>query len=274
MEETAFRDVDRLRDVERWKDKIEVRLDNRQVFFLFFGSAVVACMLFVLGVIVGKRIESRGRADALEVQDPLAALDRARQPRAAGTTAPASAELTFPKALGAVGPKGAAARSERATLAAAPAVPVPLRSAPALPVPLRSVPALPVPLRSAPAPTLSPAPASALPRPLAAAPRVSVAATAARPPVVVTPKPAVAVDPTKLKGKYTLQLSAFPTREEADAFSRKFTGQGTFIIPTELPGKGTWYRVRAGNFGTYQEATTAKATFEKQNKVIALIAAR
>ena len=50
-----------LRDIERWRDKIEVRLDNRQVFFLFFGSALVACMLFVLGVIVGKRLESRGR---------------------------------------------------------------------------------------------------------------------------------------------------------------------------------------------------------------------
>ena len=65
-----------LRDVERWKDKIEVRLDNRQVFFLFFGSALCACMLFVLGVIVGKRLESRGRAAAPEVQDPLAVLDR------------------------------------------------------------------------------------------------------------------------------------------------------------------------------------------------------
>src|SRR5215471_20598639 len=86
MTETALRDVervrdvDRLRDVDRWRDKIEVKLDNRQVFFLFFGSAVVACMLFVLGVIVGKRIESRGRAEALELQDPLAALDRAHQP--------------------------------------------------------------------------------------------------------------------------------------------------------------------------------------------------
>ena len=65
-----------LRDVERWKDKIEVRLDNRQVFFLFFGSALCACLLFVLGVIVGKRLESRGRALAPEIQDPLAVLDR------------------------------------------------------------------------------------------------------------------------------------------------------------------------------------------------------
>ena len=60
--------------------KIEVKLDNRQVFFLFFGSAVVACMLFVLGVMVGKRIESRGQAEAPVLADPLAALDRAHQP--------------------------------------------------------------------------------------------------------------------------------------------------------------------------------------------------
>src|SRR2546429_3996772 len=87
-----------LRDVERWKDKIEVRLDNRQVFFLFFGSALVACMLFVLGVIVGKRLESRGRAEALEVQDPLAVLDRINSAGAgAAATAKTEQGLTFPK---------------------------------------------------------------------------------------------------------------------------------------------------------------------------------
>jgi len=65
-----------IRDVDRWKDKIEVRLDNRQVAFLFFGSALVACMLFILGVVVGKRLESRGRAMTPEIEDPLALLDR------------------------------------------------------------------------------------------------------------------------------------------------------------------------------------------------------
>ena len=46
------------------------------------------------------------------------------------------------------------------------------------------------------------------------------------------------------------------------------------MLPTDLPGKGTWFRVRCGNFASYQEATAAKAAFEKQNKVIALISAR
>src|SRR3954464_11580093 len=82
-----------LRDVERWKDKIEVRLDNRQVFFLFFGSALVACMLFILGVMVGKRLESRGKAVAPEIEDPLALLDKvaAAPPAAEPTPRPPAA---------------------------------------------------------------------------------------------------------------------------------------------------------------------------------------
>ena len=84
-------DAARIDRIDRWRDKIEVRLDNRQVFFLFFGSAVVACMLFVLGVIVGKRIESRGQAAAPVVTDPLAVLDRASQPAPASRSPAATA---------------------------------------------------------------------------------------------------------------------------------------------------------------------------------------
>src|SRR5258708_38852985 len=124
MNETALREVNRLRDVDRWKEKIEVRLDNRQVFFLFFGSAVVACMLFVLGVIVGKRIESRGKAEGGEVQDPLAILDRVHHEPAPGAAAPARAELTFPKALGTTPPKGTVAKLEKLEKPPAPAAPV------------------------------------------------------------------------------------------------------------------------------------------------------
>ena len=39
-------------DSELYKDKIEVSLDGRQIFYLFFGGAVVACLVFVLGVTV------------------------------------------------------------------------------------------------------------------------------------------------------------------------------------------------------------------------------
>jgi septal ring-binding cell division protein DamX len=262
MNETAIRDLDglrdggRLRDTDRWRDKIEVRLDNRQVFFLFFGSAVVACMLFVLGVIVGKRIESRGRADALEVQDPLAALDRAHEPSptVAGPAAP-PAELTFPKALsGGTGAKGTARADKNALVAA---LPKPIVPAAALPKPVVPAAALPKPV----APALAPKPVAV------AAPPKPIAIAAPKPVAAAAP-----VDAAKVKGKFTLQLSAFPTREEADAFAKKY--DGTFIIPTEIPGKGTWFRVRCGNYATFNEAAAAKIAFEKTNKVIALVSAR
>ncbi len=40
---------------ERW----ELSLDSRQIFFVLFGTAAVASLLFLVGVLIGKRIEAR-----------------------------------------------------------------------------------------------------------------------------------------------------------------------------------------------------------------------
>jgi DedD protein len=130
MDGPALEETDR--NIERWREKIEVKLDNRQVFFLFFGSAVVACMLFVLGVMVGKRIESRGQAEAPQLQDPLAALDRAQKPPV-GVAAP-DPQLTFPSTLaGGAKIKPAAAHAALGlpkVVAPKPAPPKPVAAAP------------------------------------------------------------------------------------------------------------------------------------------------
>lgn len=238
MDGPPLEDVDQ--NVERWREKIEVKLDNRQVFFLFFGSAVVACMLFVLGVMVGKRIESRGQADAPVLQDPLAALDRAHQPPP-GVAAPAP-QLTFPSTLG---------------LGGAPKMKAGAHTFSALPKVLPKAP---------PAPKVATAPKPmALAKPMIPAPKPIAAAK---------PAPAVAppVDPAKAKGKYTLQLSTFTTSADADAFVQKYPG--AFVIAADVPGKGMTYRVRLGNYGSYKDAVAAKDSFEKQHSTIALIAAR
>ncbi|MEO7097223.1 MAG: hypothetical protein ABI175_28440, partial [Polyangiales bacterium] len=67
------------RDPELYKDKVEVSLDGRQIFYLFFGGSVVVGIVFVLGVLVGRRVEARGHVDRARTHattDPLAALDR------------------------------------------------------------------------------------------------------------------------------------------------------------------------------------------------------
>jgi DedD protein len=251
MEETAFRNADR--DIERWRDKVELRLDNRQVFFLFFGSAVVACMLFVLGVMVGKRIESRGQADAPEMQDPLAALDRAHQPPV-GVAAPGTQqELTFPNTL--IGPPRGKASSSRVAPAKL-AMLAPPAKAGALAATKASAPAAVKPAAKPAAPTE----VKSLPRSVSS---VGAAAPASSPP---------STDPGKGKGKYTLHIKTFATAEEANAFARECPG--AFVIAGDVPGKGMAFRVRYGNYGSFTEAAAAKDSFEKQHKLIALVAAR
>jgi hypothetical protein len=67
------------READLYKDKIEVSLDGRQIFYLFFGGAVIVGLVFVLGVMVGRRVEARAHVDRARTTaavDPLAALDR------------------------------------------------------------------------------------------------------------------------------------------------------------------------------------------------------
>jgi DedD protein len=301
-----------LRDVERWRDKIEVRLDNRQVFFLFFGSALVACLLFVLGVVVGKRLESRGRAVAPEVEDPLALLDKvATTPRP--TQSPA---VTFPQTL--FGGKNAQNGTRRSDLRVAePKLVEPSKSEPGKVAdpgkankngePSLTASSPPEKSSTKPAkdksialvdskPTAKSAEAKATPnsgKPGVAAlstrassatgPSESAAAVAsaapekASAPAKSAPVPvigAAATDSAKGKAHFTLQLSSFQDRAEAEAFAAKFGSEKTYLVVSNLPGKGTWYRVRVGDFATSKDAFAGKATFEKKYGVIAYVAQR
>jgi len=292
---------------DRWRDKLELRLDNRQVFFLFFGSAVVACMLFILGVLVGKRIETRGQAEAAMPQDPLAALDRAHEPAPGTVAAAAEQELSFPSTLiGGPANKGGKGAGHAKTpaapvpaktsavppapkllsgalaMAAAPKPPAPAPSS--APKPLAAAPAAPAPKLLAVAPaapvlkSLGAAPASKLPPDKAKVGPSSVAKTSAAVPVTktlvasVAKPPAPTADAPKAKGKFTLQLSTFTTAEDAAAFAGQYPG--AFVVGGDAAGKGGAFRVRYGNFGSFQEAAAAKASFEKQHNMIALVAAR
>jgi DedD protein len=50
--------------------------------------------------------------------------------------------------------------------------------------------------------------------------------------------------------RYTLQLASYQEKEpaEEDIKKMKQRGYAAFIVASELPGKGTWYRVRLGSF--------------------------
>jgi DedD protein len=249
-----------LRDAERLKDKIEVSLDSRQIFFLFFGGAVVACLVFVLGVMVGRRLENREQVGQKTEQrgavDPLAALDQlgADEAAARAQSGPGGVGLAFPSALGqknapkaGVGLAQVVPSEDDEDHAAAPAAKDVAKDG-----------------KVAGQAKAEAKPAEPKPEPKAAEPKAGETRPAE------DGKQATA---KKKKSKYTLQLSSFQSRDEAEAFAAKLTASGykPFIVKSEVADKGTWYRVRLGGYDDHDEALAAKNEFERQERVIAYV---
>jgi DedD protein len=269
----AAMDQQGLRDVDRWKDKIEVRLDNRQVAFLFFGSALVACMLFILGVIVGKRLESRGRALAPEIEDPLALLDRV------AATTPPPAEAVAAETPAPVKPAKVVKRELPAV-----AVPDPVEDEPAsvveTPRPAEKAPERPVAAEKTAKKTTETALEKTIAKP--AAPAEVKSADIMPPSFETKPAPAagtpaapgapvVATNDAGKKPRFMLQIGSFPDKGEAEAYASTFAAERAIVVMSEIPGKGTWYRVRLGGFQAFKDAVDAKTVFERRYNKIALV---
>ncbi len=75
------------------------------------------------------------------------------------------------------------------------------------------------------------------------------------------PLPAPPKKPPESKAApyYTLQVASFRDQGEAERYARLFRERGytARVVRVELPGKGTWYRVYVGRFGSKAEAEEA-----------------
>jgi DedD protein len=307
-----------MRDAHRMKEKFDVSLDNRQIVSLLIAGIVVMGAVFVLGVVVGKKLA--GNAQASAAPDLLSALDANAQALQEAQKEP---PLTFQDELtrkaatepAASEPKKAAATKPAPTAAATPA-PKPAPAAAAAP----AVPAAKPPPAEKPAeqpasgekaetaynsadeelaalaavkkpqlPAAAPAekPASAVASAPAPAPKPAPAAVAeetvptrtATPPGgalkeaiarATTQRPAEAVP----GGAFTLQLSAFQTREEADRFAGRLRDRGyaPYIVSAEVANKGTWFRVRMGSFPSRDAATRYLSDFKRETQLDAFVA--
>ena len=71
-------------------------------------------------------------------------------------------------------------------------------------------------------------------------------------------------------GKFTVQVASYrekgDARELADRLTRK--GYQAFVAEAEIPGKGTWYRVRVGRFGTRKEAASFGENLKRKERSI------
>ncbi len=221
------------RETELYKDKIEVSLDGRQIFYLFFGGAVIVGLVFVLGVMVGRRVEARGHIERAHVEaavDPLAALDHLEggnglsfQGALRGTQSPATTEVE--KKIAELAPAEKKKTNRQDAEVAKPE----------------------------PKPEAKPEKTEKLEKPEKA-------------------EKAEKSDKPEKKTKFTLQLSSFKDKDEAQAFldQMKASGYSASMTKADVDGK-QYYRVRMGTYSSVEAANDAKAEFEKSSKKSALV---
>ncbi len=272
------------REPELYKDKIEVSLDGRQIFYLFFGGAVIVGLVFVLGVMVGRRVEARGHVDQARTKtaaDPLAALDRLEgsglsfQTTLTGTQPASEVERTI-----------AEIEKTRADKKPADAVKPAVKPEAAKLEPDHKPDAEKKPYKK-PEKPVADKPAEKQTEKQTDKPEKQAEKHDKKPELVdgkpVTkpehvdddkkpkkPDAEVAkVEPSaEAKARFTLQLSSFQDKHEAESFltSVKAAGYQAYVTEADVNGKGTFYRVRLGTYRSLDAANDAKAELEKTLK--------
>ncbi len=224
----------------RHRTKVEFRLDSRQVLLAFVGGVVLLAIAFAIGVMVGGRLS--GVAGPVEdTPDLLAKLDEQektyQEHKTKEEAAPKVAEEKDDKT--APTPPKALPNKEKQTekQAVAPVEPKPKKK-PDPPKP-----------KPKPAPKAEPAPPAA-------------SATDGQ-----TPAPAGQF--------YTLQIASLPARAKAEEYVKNFKSfdrRKPFVTTADIPGKGTWYRVKIGKFETKEQALAYQSIFEAKTSLQTILA--
>ncbi len=258
-----------MRDSHRLKEKYELSLDNRQIVTITVASLVVLGGVFMLGVVVGKKLSAEMVAG--QQQQPTDLLGQLDRKTDALENVKADAALTFQDEL---------TRQAPTLVAQAPVIkpieaPKPVAEAPKPVEP-------PKPVEVA----VAPKPEPVKPEPVKPAPEAKLPETPKSEPVATR-----TVDGGGLKeafgkvqrapaeaaadGSWTLQLSAYQDKAEADRFAAGLRDKGyaPYIIEAVIPGKGTWYRVRMGRFASKDAASRYMVDFRRETAMNAIVTA-
>lgn len=268
------------------KDKVEFSLDNRQIFFLFFGLSVVGCFVFAMGVMVGKRgemhelpaVAQQEESIVLLDDDPVVAdngysfKDGLQRPATEGLPAtrdpavpPRDEDTVRAERDAALGSKSNKKPGSTKKLPAIPASAAPKAGSGTIP---RGMPTLGGDDR----PAEPVAVASVKPD---AKPTAALVEKPATDSVLAAVKGDAAVaDPTTPTSKrgFTLQMKAFSSQDDAGKLADKLRRNGHEVRVEAGEANGRmWHRVRMGEFQTWEAAVAAKQAFEKNEQVIAYV---
>jgi cell division septation protein DedD len=238
----------------------EIQLNGKQLVFLFMAATVVAVVVFLCGVMVGRGVPTRaatlGDGPQQASLDPTALEglpSSSATPDSGDAPATARETLTYPELLEDPNPP-----AETLAPAADPAASPTSRAPPTAP---RTPPAV--------SPTTAPArvPAAAAPQPaastepIAAAPRP--APKPAPEPAAPKPLPAAAAVAEPAGAGFVVQVAAVRQREEADTIARRLTGKG---YPAFVSTSGTNFRVRVGKYEDRREAESVAGRLEREEQ--------
>jgi DedD protein len=231
----------------------EIQLNGKQLVFLFMAATVVAVVIFLCGVMVGRGVQvprvlaaADGPLDV--VVDPTAAPAVSTAPSSEGAPLTAQETLTYAERLEGTASPAETLRSPAEITSEPPAVAEPRLQPPVTPAPSR----VEAPPASVPAAPAAPPVATAVvaPPPRAAAP---------------TSTPAAATSLAEPAGNgWVVQVAATNSRPEAEIIAKRLAGKGypTFIT-TASAGV---FRVRVGKYTDRREAETISGRLEREER--------
>lgn len=236
-----------MRDLDQIRERDDAP-DSSRTVLIALGGLAAACVLFTVGVLIGREGDT-SRTSRRE--DPLARLD-ALASQAADAGAPA---VTYPERL--LDPPQGTTQAQDAP--GAPTV---------------------VPARHDVARVAASVPASALVEPTGrvreappTAAQLPVAPTTHSAPMATSTAPA----PAGSEGAFTLQVSSFRTLGAAQTFAQRLRERGHRAFVATGPagvGGATWHRVRIGPFTTQREAERYRASFEARERLPTFVVRR
>ena len=217
----------------------EIQLDGKQLVFLFMAATVVAVVIFLCGVMVGRGVPARagaaaGAQEQADLDPTSASQNTLTQVVATDGNGPVAAEedLSYDRLLGGATSPEETLRPASETAAAPPPATQPDVTSPR-PV-VASKPA-PTALRSTPSPRVTPP----------------------------APTPARTLDEPRGNG-FVVQVAAVPRRAEANTIARRLSGKG---YPAFVTTSGSNFRVRVGKYPNRREAETVANRLEREERV-------
>lgn len=207
----------------------EIQLNGKQLVFLFMAATVVAVVIFLCGVMVGRGVQAQRAGAATDVPVDAGLDPTAVQPPAptsvlsSGSPVTAQETLTYPDRL------------------AEPAPPVEALTAPAETTAAEATSSVPSPV------------AEQVPEPEAVP--SAVAANAGAAPLAEPPG-----------NGFVVQVAAVNEREEAETIARRLSGKGYPAFVTTPAGAARIFRVRVGKYDDRREAESVATRLEKEEQ--------